>query len=128
MSTGTSYFRGSLICAIVVAFSLTFQSLYAAGSGSVKGHIFDKVTGDPLIGANVVVLNTSLGAAADIDGLIAIYNVPAGQQTLKISYLGYQTITAQMTVPENGVVEQEFRLSPQAIQGQEVVVTAQASG
>jgi hypothetical protein len=37
-------------------------------------------------------------------------------------------ITVQVTVPENGVVEQEFRLSPQAIEGEEVVITAQASG
>jgi TonB-dependent receptor len=129
MSIGNSRFRASLVWAIIVAaFSLTFQPLYAAGSGSIKGHVFDKVTGDPLIGANVVVLNTSLGASADIDGLITIYGVPAGQQTLRISYVGYRAITLQMTVPENGVVEQEFRLLPQAIEGQEVVVTAQASG
>jgi TonB-dependent receptor len=112
----------------MVTCSLTFLPLYAAGSGTIKGHVFDKVTGDPLIGASVVVLNTSLGAAANIDGLITIFGVAAGQQTLKISYIGYQTITVQVTVPENGVLEQEFRLSPQAIQGQEVVITAQARG
>jgi TonB-dependent receptor len=127
MAIGTYRFRASLVCAIVT-FSLTFQSLYAAGSGSIKGHVFDKVTSEPLDGANVVVLNTGLGAAADNGGLITIYGVPAGQQTLKISYVGYQTITVQVTVPENGVLEQEFRLSPQTIEGQEVVVTAQASG
>jgi TonB-dependent receptor len=128
MAIGTFRFQTPLVCAIVVAFSLTFQFLYAAGSGSIKGHVFDKVTSDPLIGANVVVLNTSLGASSNIDGLITIYGVPAGPRTLKISYVGYETITVQVTVPENGVLEQEFRLSPQVIQGQEVVVTAQASG
>jgi TonB-dependent receptor len=128
MAIGAIRFRASLVCAIVVSFSITFQSLYAAGSGSIKGHIFDKVTSDPLIGANVVVLNTSLGASSNVDGVITIFGAPAGQQTLKISYIGYQTITVQVTVPENGVLEQEFRLSPQTIEGQEVVVTAQASG
>ena len=128
MSTGTTCFRGSLICALVVAFSLTFHTSYAAGFGTVKGVVVDKATGEPLVGANVVVLNTSLGSAADIDGLITIYNVPEGQQTLKISYIGYQTITEEVKVSENSVIQKEFRLSPQAIQGQEVVVTAQASG
>ena len=128
MSTGTTCFRGSLICVLVVAFSLTFHTSYAAGFGTVKGVVVDKATGEPLVGANVVVLNTSLGSAADIDGLIAIYNVPEGQQTLKISYIGYQTITEEVKVSENSVIQKEFRLSPQAIQGQEVVVTAQASG
>ena len=61
MSTGTSWFRGSIIRVMVVVFVLTFQSLYAAGTGSIKGRVLDKSTGDPLIGANVLVLNTSLG-------------------------------------------------------------------
>jgi len=128
MAIGTCRFRVSLVCAIVVTFSLSFQSLYAAGSGSIKGHVFDKVTSEPLIGANVVVLKTSLGGSANIEGLVNIYGVPIGQQTLKISYVGYQTITVQAIVPENGVLEQEFRLSPQAIEGEEVVITAQARG
>ena len=128
MAIGTFRLRASLVCAIVATFSFTFQSLYAFGSGSIKGHVFDKVTSEPLIGANVVVLNTGLGAAADNGGLITIYGVPAGQQTLKISYVGYQTVTIQVTVPENGVLEQEFRLLPQAIEGQEVIITAQARG
>lgn len=128
MSTGTYCFRRSLLCGIVAVFSLTFQSLYAAGSGTVKGRILDKSTGDPLIGANIVVVNTSLGTAADIGGLVTIYNVPAGKQTLKISYIGYKTITAEVTIPEDGVLQQEFRLLPQAIEGEEVIVTAQARG
>ncbi|MGD0037400.1 MAG: carboxypeptidase-like regulatory domain-containing protein, partial [Bacteroidota bacterium] len=128
MSIGTSCFRASLVCAIVVAFSFTFQSLYAAGSGTIKGRVIDKGTNEPLIGASVVVLNTSLGAAANIDGLVTIYGVPAGQQTLKISYIGYREITVQVTVPEDGELKKEFRLTSQAIEGQEVVVLAQAIG
>ncbi|MGA9408505.1 MAG: TonB-dependent receptor [Bacteroidota bacterium] len=128
MSTCTHCFRRSFVRVMVVAFSLTVQSLYASGTGSIKGRILDKSTGDPLIGANVLVLTTSLGAAADVDGVVVLNNVPAGKQTLKISYLGYKTITAEVTIPENGTLQQEFRLSPQTIEGQEVVVTAQASG
>jgi TonB-dependent receptor len=129
MSIGSSRIRNSIVCIILAAvFSLTFQSLYAAGSGTIKGHVFDKVTSDPLIGANVVVLNTSLGASANIDGLVTIYGVPSGPQTLKISYIGYQPVVVQVTIPDDGVLDQEFRLTPQAIEGKEVVVTAQAKG
>ena len=127
MSIGNSSTRSKL--ALIVAMMLIMtQSLFAAGSGTIKGKILDKVTGDPLIGANVVVLNTSLGGAANIDGLVTIYGVPTGERTLKISYVGYQEITTQVTVPEGGIVEKEFRLAPQAIEGKEVVVTAQARG
>ncbi len=128
MSTGTFCVRGSAVRAVTVAFVLTFQSMYAAGTGSIKGRVLDKSSGDPLIGANVLVLNTSLGSAADLDGIVILANVPAGNQTLKISYVGYRTITVEVTIPENGVLQQEFRLLPQVIEGQEIVVTAQASG
>ena len=104
------------------------QSLFAAGSGTIKGKILDKLTGDPLIGANVVVVGTSLGAASNLDGEVTIHDVPIGEKTLKISYVGYITITEQVVVPEGGVVEKGFRLQPQPIEGQEVVVTAQARG
>ena len=128
MSTGTSRFRGSVTWVMMVALPLTFQSMCAAGTGSIKGRILDKTTGDPLVGANALVLNTSLGTAADLYGVVALYTVPAGKQTLKISYIANKMITVEVTIPENGVLQQEFRLITQAIEGQEVVVTAQASG
>ena len=129
MSIGTTRFRTSLVCAVIIAaFSLTSQFLYAAGSGTVKGKVLDKLTGDPLIGATVAVVGTSLGAPTNLDGEFIIHDVPAGEKTLKISYIGYLAITEQVAVPEGGIVEKVFRLQPQAIEGQAVVVTAQAKG
>ena len=62
MSIDNSPLRTSTVCAILaIAFLLASQWLYAGGSGSIKAHIVDKITGDPLIGANVVVLHASLG-------------------------------------------------------------------
>jgi uncharacterized membrane protein YccF (DUF307 family) len=110
MSIDKFRFRISIVCAILAAaFCLASQSLYAAGSGTIKGKILDKITGDPLIGANVVVMNTSLGGAANIDGIVTIYGVPTGERTLKISYVGYLPITEQVIVPEGGVVEKELK-------------------
>jgi outer membrane receptor protein involved in Fe transport len=128
MDIGNSSTRNKFVCGFVAIIIVMTESLFAAGSGSIKGVVLDKVTGDPLIGANIVVLNTSLGASANIDGEFTIYAVPAGQQSLKVSYIGCQPITVEVTVPDKGVLEQEFRLSPQIIEGEEVVVTAQARG
>ncbi len=105
-----------------------YQPAQAQESGTISGVVTDANTGESLIGANVVVLNTSLGASSNIDGLITIYGVPSGKQTLKISYVGYKTITMQVIVLGNSVLEQKFHLFPQTIEGQEVVVTAQARG
>jgi len=62
-----------------------------AGLGKIAGTITEDGTGDALPGANVQIVGTTLGAAADIDGKYFILNVPPGSYTLKISMIGYAT-------------------------------------
>ena len=122
------FFPIGIVLAIFMIGIVWYQPAQAQESGTISGVVTDANTGESLIGANVVVLNTSLGASSNIDGLITIYGVPSGKQTLKISYVGYKTITMQVIVLGNSVLEQKFHLFPQTIEGQEVVVTAQARG
>ena len=49
-------------------------NLFAGETGKISGYITDKSTGEPLIGANIIVEGTYLGAAADIDGYYFIIN------------------------------------------------------
>ncbi|MGA9408320.1 MAG: TonB-dependent receptor [Bacteroidota bacterium] len=128
MSIGTSYTRSKIACAVVAMMLLTAQTLFAQGSGTLNGRVLDKETGEALVGANVIVANTNLGAAADIDGKFTIHDVPAGKVTLKVSYIGYRPTTVDITMTENGTVEQEIRLAAGTVIGETVVVTAQARG
>jgi hypothetical protein len=63
------------------------------GAGKIRGKVTDAGTGEPLVGANVVVVGTSMGAATNIAGEFVILNVPAGTYSLRTSYVGYQSIT-----------------------------------
>ncbi len=128
MSSRNSSIRSRLTFTFLLIISIAAQSLFAAGSGIIKAKILDKTTGEPLIGANIIVLNTSIGSSSNTDGISNIYGIPVGQQTIKISYIGYETIIVPLTITENATIEQEFRLSALAIEGEEVVVTAQARG
>jgi TonB-dependent receptor len=113
---------------LLLASLFSFCSLYAQGSGAMKGRVLDGGTGEPLMGANVVIQSTSLGAATDIRGSFYIPNIPAGTWTARITYLGYEAITRELAIAADGTVEQEFRMKAQALEGQEVIVTAQARG
>ncbi|MGA9119644.1 MAG: carboxypeptidase-like regulatory domain-containing protein, partial [Bacteroidota bacterium] len=104
------------------------QTLLAAGSGTIRGKVTDQGSKDALPGANVVVAGTNLGAATDLNGNYIIRNVPAGVQTIKISFVGYTSITKQTTVREDEEVVVDGALVAQVIEGQTVVVTAQARG
>lgn len=66
---------------------------FAGTKGRIKGTVVDLQTGEPLIGANVIVVGSSIGAATDANGEFVLLNLEAGLFDLKASYLGYQTIT-----------------------------------
>ncbi|MDZ7625314.1 MAG: von Willebrand factor type A domain-containing protein [Ignavibacteriaceae bacterium] len=69
--------------------ALLFFSTISAKSGSISGKVTDADTGEPLIGANILILNTNWGAATDIDGFFKINFIPSGKYVLKVSYVGY---------------------------------------
>ncbi|CAN5444775.1 TonB-dependent receptor [soil metagenome] len=61
--------------------------------GTIKGVVKDEKTGEPMIGANVVIEGTSTGGSTDIDGAFTIPKVKAGTYSLVISSISYTTKT-----------------------------------
>ena len=61
---------------------LFFSGLQAGTVGKIVGQVTDKNTGDPLIGVNVMIEGTDLGAATDVDGSYIILNVLPGAQQM----------------------------------------------
>lgn len=57
---------------------------------TVSGTVTDQATGDPLIGASILVVGTSTGTVTDFDGTYSL-NVPEGSTVLEFSYTGYST-------------------------------------
>ncbi|HYE95017.1 MAG TPA: TonB-dependent receptor [Rubricoccaceae bacterium] len=74
---------------------LFILGLLAAGpalaQGRIAGQVTDAETGETLPGVNVVVLGTSRGAATDIDGRYLITDLRAGEYTVQVTSVGYET-------------------------------------
>lgn len=96
-------------------------------SGQIRGTVKDVATGEPLIGVNVVLKGTSLGAASDIYGKYVINNVSSGSYTMKFSYIGYKAKETPV-VFKGAALEVNMSLEAQSIEGEAVVITAQARG
>jgi TonB-dependent receptor len=111
-----------------IALLLFFAASSLMANGTLKGKVFDKDSKEGLPGANVTIKGTSTGTASDLNGAFTITNVPPGTYTLQVSYVGYQTKTATVTVSNDATTVQDFALTSVTIQGQEFVVTAQAVG
>lgn len=107
-----------LLCGIV--------SSYA--QGDVRGVITDATTGETLIGVNVTIRGTSVGAASDIDGRYVIRRVPTGDHVLTFSYIGYESLERNITVVGGSDLEVNVALTQEAIEGEEIIILAQRQG
>ncbi|MBL7030140.1 MAG: SusC/RagA family TonB-linked outer membrane protein [Candidatus Marinimicrobia bacterium] len=94
-----------------------------AQEGSVSGRVTDADTGDPLVGANVLVVGTNLGAATDVNGEYTISRVPAGAQRLNANYIGYASRSSNVDIPSGGAATGDFGLYVAALNLSEIVVT-----
>ncbi len=82
-----------------------------AASGTVEGTVRDSQTGEPLPGANVMIVKTSLGASTDINGKYTIREIPPGSYTLRATYVGYRQKEVSIQVKEEQTLKQEFKLN-----------------
>ena len=117
------------ICVVflVLLFLITAETAFAQ-TGTLKGYVYDKTSNEVLLGTNVTIKNTSLGAATDLYGNYFISNIPIGKQIVIVSYIGYQPDTISVNVLSGKIIEQNFYLNPSVLEGETVVVTAQAKG
>lgn len=99
-----------------------------ADPGQVLGRVTDAETGAPLSGASIRLDGTAFGAATDPDGNYRIPNVPAGEQVLVVSFVGYKPLRVPVMLPPGEILPQDTELSLNVMEGQEVVITAQAEG
>jgi TonB-dependent receptor len=75
---------------LTMSFLLLLISIKAFSIGTITGKITDEKSGDPIIGATIVVKGTPKGGATDVDGTFMI-QVEPGTYTIQVNYIGYQT-------------------------------------
>ena len=90
---------------------IAFTPIFLMGS-SVVGVVSGE--GKPLVGANVVIDGTNLGAVSDDDGFYSI-DVPLGEHTVVASFIGYSSVTQVVMVDSTSDAIADFSLEMDAI-------------
>jgi outer membrane receptor protein involved in Fe transport len=104
---------------------LVSSLLSAQTSGKISGVITDVQTGEPLIGANVVIVGTSLGASTDIEGTFFILNIPAGKYDIQASMIGYEKVVQRDLVVNSGrTTTADFKIKSTTLEQAVVIVEA----
>ena len=79
-----------------------FSFLHFIYAADVRGKVTDSGSGDFLPGANVMLDGTNYGASSDRSGNYKITNVPEGDYTLKVTYVGYADFSGAVSVGADG--------------------------
>jgi len=107
-------------------FIITISSLLLGqsnASGTVKGRILDADSQLPLAGANITVKSTDIGSVSDKEGYFNIDQIPMGDYTITISFMGYKTKNkADIWVRPNGYEFLNIKLESSVIQINDVIV------
>jgi outer membrane receptor for ferrienterochelin and colicin len=119
-------FQPHLVLISLLSIFFLHNVVLAGTSGKIAGKVIDSETGEPLSGANIVILETLMGAAADIDGDYFIINVPPGTYQLEVSMISYATKTiTNVVVNTDRTTIYEVELEPEALTTEAVVVVAE---
>lgn len=96
-----------------------------AQTGKIKGTVTDQATGDPLIGANILVVGSSFGAATDVNGNFEIRNLQAGTYSVRASYVGYQSqVVSNIRLTSGLTTEVDFNLLGEGFSVEEISIVA----
>ncbi len=113
----------ALVAALVFSSIPADYAYSQSNRGTIKGKVIDAATNGGLVNTNVIIKDTRLGAATDIEGNYTIQNVPPGTYTLEASYTGYKTFTKEVTVMAGREATVDFDLAEDVMRLDEVVVT-----
>ena len=101
---------------------LFLMSSQIFAQGSIKGNVTD-ANGEPLLGVNVILIDTQIGAATDFDGNYSISNVSVGDYSIKFSSIGYKKFLNNVSVKDGETVELNASLAEDILDFDQVVVT-----
>lgn len=99
-------------------------NITAFAQNDVKGFVYEKQTGEPMMFCNVYLKGTTLGASTDINGFFNITKIPDGDYTIMITNLGYDTISESVSLRNKQVVNKKFYLEESSVMLQAVSITA----
>jgi outer membrane receptor protein involved in Fe transport len=113
-----------LFVAVLICFSA--MALQAATTGKITGVVKAADSGEPVIGANIMVVGTNLGTVTGLNGAFDIIGVPPGIHSVQVTMMGFKKVTkTELKVAIDQVARVNFNLEATVIEGEAVVTTAE---
>lgn len=117
--------RNTLLTFFFVAIILCCNKMAVSQNATIKGFVYEKETGEPVIFTNVYLKKTNIGATTDNNGYFVITQIPPGNYTLMVTYLGYDSLVMPISIKANEVINKKLYLTKAAYNLETVNISAE---
>ena len=136
MKSRTSLWLRWGVAVLVSAIFLQPSSIMAFSDGAetqsrfatLTGIVYDQATNSALPGANISILGTTTGVATDANGRFTLNRIPAGTQTIVVTYVGYATQQHEVTFTGGERKQRNFFLDDNFVEFQDLIVVGVLQG
>lgn len=111
---------------LITVFLLMATTGLVQSQNTISFRVNEK-TGEPLIGASVVIEGTTIGTITNVDGIAMLENIPNGKIEFLISFIGYEEKEIALSFPENNDKVVEIELLEGSMELEEVIISATRS-
>ncbi len=84
---------------------------FAQNTGDLRGNVFDKDSGEPVMFGNVLLQGTSFGTNTDENGFFSFSDIPVGEYNLVTTYVGYDSVSVTVNIVGGSITYQRVDLS-----------------
>ena len=110
---------------LLITFLVLLSTIvFAQNDNNVKGFVYEKSTGEPMMFCNVYLKGTTYGASTDINGFFNITKIPDGDYVVYVTNLGYDTIREKVSLHKNEVLNKKYFLEESTVVLSAVNITA----
>lgn len=107
---------------------LLLLEVAAQTAGGLMGKITDKSSREPLIGATIGLLGTTIGDITDVNGNFSLFGISSGKKIFEVRFIGYKSQQLEVTISAGELTIANISMELDAQIMDEIVVTAQALG
>ncbi|MGY8989108.1 MAG: TonB-dependent receptor [Flavobacteriales bacterium] len=104
---------------------LFFVSSSFAQTGTIRGFVSDKNTGEPIMFCNVTIDGTSHGSQTDLNGMYTLSKIPAGEHKIVVTFIGYKKLTKDISLNTGQILTLKFELESSTVNIGEVEISAE---
>ncbi|MDX1942216.1 MAG: TonB-dependent receptor, partial [Saprospiraceae bacterium] len=108
---------------LFIGFAFFSCQILFGQTGIIRGNVYDKESGEPIIFGNVRLEGTNIGDITDLNGFFSL-TVPPGDYVLIATYVGYDSVSVNVSLKSNNIVYQRINLATSAVQLSAVDVTS----